>query len=82
MRARIADWKRPVARQQQQQTIAHAAKLTPSFLSLSGSPEQALSAFDAIESDYERHCHLAREIAEEYFDAKKVAQHVLEQASA
>ena len=45
-------------------------------------PEQALSSFDAIESDYERHCHLAREIAEEYFDAKKVAQHVLEQASA
>ena len=45
-------------------------------------PEQALSSFNAIESDYERHCHLAREIAEEYFDAKKVAQHVVEQASA
>jgi hypothetical protein len=45
-------------------------------------PEQALSSFDAIESDYERHCHLAREIAEEYFDAKKIAQHVLEPASA
>jgi hypothetical protein len=44
--------------------------------------EQAVSAFDAIESDYERHCRLARNLAEEYFDATKVAQHVLEQAFA
>lgn len=47
-----------------------------------GTPEQAITSFAAIEADYDRHCHLAREIAEEYFDAEKVARHLLERALA
>jgi hypothetical protein len=42
--------------------------------------EQAIASFDVVKSDYERHCRLAREIAEDYFDAEKVARHLLERA--
>jgi hypothetical protein len=34
--------------------------------------EEILAAFEAVESDYERHSRAAREIAEEYFRAEKV----------
>jgi hypothetical protein len=40
--------------------------------------EDILSAFDAINSDYEKHCRAAREIAREYFDATKVLADLLE----
>jgi hypothetical protein len=44
--------------------------------------EEAALALSAVESDYERHCRLARELAEEHFDAKKVVGRVLERALA
>ncbi len=46
------------------------------------SMEEAARALDAVESDYERQCHLARKLAEEYFDARKVVGSVLERALA
>ena len=39
--------------------------------------EQAVAAIDQINSDYRRHCLAARAIAEEYFDAAKVAARLL-----
>jgi hypothetical protein len=42
--------------------------------------EEATRALCAVESDYERHCRLARELAEEHFDAQKVVGRVLERA--
>src|SRR5207249_1723005 len=39
--------------------------------------EQALAAIDAINADYRRHCEAARAIAEEYFEARKVAARLL-----
>ena len=39
--------------------------------------EEVLAAIDAINSDYRRQCEAARSIAEEYFDAAKVAQQLL-----
>ncbi len=42
--------------------------------------EQAADALEKISHDYERHCQAAREIAEAYFDAKQVAQTVLDRA--
>jgi hypothetical protein len=42
--------------------------------------EEATRALATVESNYERHCRLARELAEEYFDAQKVIGRVLEQA--
>ena len=39
--------------------------------------EQALAAIDAINGDYRRQCRAARALAEEYFDARKVAQRLL-----
>ena len=42
--------------------------------------DQAVSAFEAINSDYERHCRAAREIAEANFDSKRVAEHILNTA--
>jgi hypothetical protein len=42
--------------------------------------EDVLAAVDAIESDYEGNCRAAGEIAEEYFDAKKVVGSILERA--
>jgi hypothetical protein len=44
--------------------------------------EEAARALSAVEADYERHCRLARELAEEHFDAKKVVGRVLERALA
>jgi hypothetical protein len=40
--------------------------------------EEAVGAFEAIESDYERHSRAAREIAEEYFRAETVLARLLE----
>lgn len=39
--------------------------------------DEVLEAIDAINSDYQRHCEAARAIAEEYFDARKVASRLL-----
>lgn len=36
------------------------------------SPEQALGAIQAVERDYAAHCRAAREVAAEYFDARRV----------
>jgi hypothetical protein len=44
--------------------------------------EEAARALSTAESDYERHCRLARALAEEYFDARKVVGRVLERSSA
>jgi hypothetical protein len=43
-------------------------------------PKEAASAFDLINADYERHCRVARSIAEAQFDAKKVAARILSHA--
>ena len=40
--------------------------------------EDILTALDAIESDYEKHCRAAREIAEEYLAAEKVLANIME----
>jgi hypothetical protein len=40
-------------------------------------PDQALAAIDTINSDYRRHCLAARALAEEYFEAGKVAARLL-----
>jgi len=42
--------------------------------------EEAAAAFDTINSDYERHCRAAREIAAAHFDAKEVLTQVLTEA--
>lgn len=42
--------------------------------------EEARVALSAVEADYDRHCRLARALAEEYFDARKVLGSVLERA--
>jgi hypothetical protein len=39
--------------------------------------DDILAAIDEINTDYRRHCEAARSIAEEYFDAKKVAAKLL-----
>ncbi len=39
--------------------------------------EEILAAFEAINSDYERHSRAARAIAEEYFRAETVLAQVL-----
>ena len=39
--------------------------------------DEASDAIDQINADYRRHCKAAREIAEEYFDARKVAARLL-----
>jgi hypothetical protein len=41
--------------------------------------DEALAAIEAINSDYERHCHAARAIAEEYFEASRVAGRLVDQ---
>jgi hypothetical protein len=38
---------------------------------------EAVAAVDEINSDYRRHCLIARAIAEEYFEASKVAGRLL-----
>jgi hypothetical protein len=40
--------------------------------------DEILAAFDAIESDYERHAAAARRIAEDYFRAETVLAKLLE----
>ena len=40
--------------------------------------EDAAHALNTVQSDYERHSRLARQLAEEYFDARKVVRSVLE----
>ena len=44
------------------------------------SPEEAARMLAAAEADYQRHCRLARALAEEYFDARKVLGRLLERA--
>src|SRR5437773_5643396 len=40
-------------------------------------PEQAAGALEAINADYEHHCRAARKLAEDHFDARKVAGRIL-----
>src|SRR5437867_4073792 len=42
--------------------------------------EEAVESLAAVNADYERHCRAARSLAEDYFDAKKVAARILEVA--
>ncbi|HLE16948.1 MAG TPA: hypothetical protein VI728_01540, partial [Syntrophales bacterium] len=42
--------------------------------------EEALAGIEDINSRYEFHCRAAREIAEEYFDARKVLTRLIERA--
>lgn len=42
--------------------------------------DEAVQAFAAAESDYERHSRLARQLAEEHFDARRIGARLLEQA--
>jgi hypothetical protein len=42
--------------------------------------DDALSAIDAMNSDYNKHCSAARELAVTYFDAEKVLASVLDLA--
>jgi hypothetical protein len=42
----------------------------------------AARGLEAVAADYDRQCRLARALAEEFFDARKVARRVLEQALA
>ena len=44
------------------------------------SMDDAVRALAAIEADYERHCRMARALAEEYFDGQRVVTGVLERA--
>jgi hypothetical protein len=44
--------------------------------------DEARAAIEAINDDYPRHCRAAREIAEEYFDGRKVASRLLESVGA
>jgi hypothetical protein len=44
------------------------------------SVDEAARALTTAEDDYERHCRLARALAEEYFDARRVVARVLERA--
>jgi hypothetical protein len=42
--------------------------------------QQAAGCLEAVAADYDRQCRLARQLAEEFFDAKKVLRSVLEKA--
>ncbi len=42
--------------------------------------EEASQSIERVVMDYEKQCKLARDLAEEYFDARKVVAAVLEQA--
>jgi len=44
------------------------------------SMDEALDRIEELRSDYSRHAKAARRLAEEYFDARKVARRLLEQA--
>ena len=43
-------------------------------------PDEAARHLDTAAADYERHSRLARALAEEYFDARRVTASVLERA--
>lgn len=43
---------------------------------------EAVRSFEILAADYDRQCRLARGLAEEYFDARKVVRRVLERAIA
>lgn len=43
-------------------------------------PADAVRALELVNADYERQCRLARSLAEEHFDAKKVVSGILERA--
>jgi hypothetical protein len=55
-------------------------KVLPTGLGLFSfkSLEEIVAAFDAIESDYNRHCRAARELAAEYFAVEKVLSSLME----
>ena len=40
--------------------------------------EEAVNAFNVINSNYEKHCRAARNIAEAYFDAKEITKMILD----
>ncbi len=40
-------------------------------------PEEAAAALEAINADYPRHCHAARDIAATFFDAKRIVATIL-----
>lgn len=42
--------------------------------------EEVLAGMEEIDAAYEHHCRAARELAEEFFDARKVLTHLLERA--
>jgi len=44
-------------------------------------PEEAAAALEAMNTDYERHCRAARDLAESVFDSAKVAARILEVAT-
>jgi hypothetical protein len=44
--------------------------------------DEAVAALAAVNADYERHCQSAREIAETYFDARQIAERILNAALA
>jgi membrane-bound inhibitor of C-type lysozyme len=44
--------------------------------------DEAVAAFEVINSDYHYQCDAARQLAEKYFDAESVARIVLEAALA
>jgi hypothetical protein len=39
-----------------------------------------MAAIDELESRYEFHCRAAREVAEEFFDARRVLTYLIERA--
>ena len=43
-------------------------------------PGEAVRCLEAVRSDYEHHCRLARQLAEQHFDAEQVVGSVLERA--
>lgn len=45
-------------------------------------PDEAAAHLETVAADYERQCALARQLAEDFFDARKVAASVLERALA
>jgi hypothetical protein len=40
--------------------------------------DEAVARIEEVEADYAKHCRLAREVAEEYFEAGKVLDALLE----
>lgn len=42
--------------------------------------EEAITCIEEVKENYDKHCKLARALAEEYFDAKKVTKNLLERA--